>query len=196
MLASRAFGGVASVLWKGGVMPVSAHDVAREMAARLDGRLPVIKKHKLLYYVQAWHCTWFGTPLFDEELRAWANGPVVADLWRDENYQWPVPEARQIPETGETVVRYVLARYGFMSSQDLIELTHSERPWQDAWDPFSGSRRITLEAMKSYFAEDDAADQGDIWSPAWMAGEIEASADIDEGRTEVFETLDDFLESL
>jgi AbrB family looped-hinge helix DNA binding protein len=35
-----------------------------------------------------------------------------------------------------------------------------------------------------------------FWSSAWQAGEREASADIAEGRVKVFESEDDFLESL
>lgn len=35
-----------------------------------------------------------------------------------------------------------------------------------------------------------------FWSSAWQAGEKAASADIAEGRVEVFESEDDFLDSL
>ena len=40
------------------------------------------------------------------------------------------------------------------------------------------------------------ATQAWFWAPAWQAGEREASLDIAEGRVEVFETDEDFLESL
>ena len=35
-----------------------------------------------------------------------------------------------------------------------------------------------------------------FWTPAWQAGEAEATADIEAGRVEVFETGEDFLASL
>ncbi len=35
-----------------------------------------------------------------------------------------------------------------------------------------------------------------FWTPAWQAGEAEATADIEAGKVEVFETGEDFLASL
>jgi antitoxin PrlF len=40
------------------------------------------------------------------------------------------------------------------------------------------------------------ATQAWFWTPAWQAGEREATADIKAGRTEVFKTSEDFLSSL
>jgi antitoxin PrlF len=40
------------------------------------------------------------------------------------------------------------------------------------------------------------ATQAWFWTPGWQAGEREASVDIAEGRVEVFESSDDFLDSL
>ncbi len=39
------------------------------------------------------------------------------------------------------------------------------------------------------------ATQAWFWTPAWQAGEREASRDIAEGRVEIFRTDDDFLAS-
>jgi hypothetical protein len=35
-----------------------------------------------------------------------------------------------------------------------------------------------------------------FWEPGWLAGETEATLDIRDGRTQVFESADDFLASL
>jgi hypothetical protein len=35
-----------------------------------------------------------------------------------------------------------------------------------------------------------------FWTPGWLAGEAEATLDIRNGRTRVFETAEDFLASL
>lgn len=40
------------------------------------------------------------------------------------------------------------------------------------------------------------ADQAWFWTAEWQAGEREASADVSEGRTERFESDDDFLDAL
>lgn len=43
--------------------------------------MSAMKLHRLLYYSQAWHLAWEGKPLFDDEIQAWANGPVVASIY-------------------------------------------------------------------------------------------------------------------
>lgn len=59
---------------------VSAHDVAAYILHK-QGPMTVWKLHKLLYYSQAWHLAWEDEPLFGERIEAWANGPVVPDLY-------------------------------------------------------------------------------------------------------------------
>src|SRR4051794_1852282 len=39
------------------------------------------KLQKLIYYCQAWSLVWDEAPLFHEKILAWANGPVVKDLY-------------------------------------------------------------------------------------------------------------------
>ncbi len=45
--------------------------------------LSTVKLQKLVYYSQAWHLVWEDRPLFPERIEAWANGPVVPDLYRE-----------------------------------------------------------------------------------------------------------------
>jgi uncharacterized phage-associated protein len=40
-----------------------------------------MKLQKLVYYAQAWALVWDDEPIFDEEIEAWANGPVVRGLY-------------------------------------------------------------------------------------------------------------------
>jgi len=67
-------------------MTLSAHDVTRELRARLP-RAGGTKVQKLLYYSQGWHVTLTGARLFDEPIEAWENfadgGPTA--LW---NLAW------------------------------------------------------------------------------------------------------------
>jgi uncharacterized phage-associated protein len=58
----------------------SVYDVAEYILAR-EGEMSAMKLHKLVYYCQAWHLVWDGAPLFDEEIQAWANGPVIPALY-------------------------------------------------------------------------------------------------------------------
>ena len=59
---------------------VSAHDVAAYIL-RKQGPLSAMKLQKLVYYAQAWSTVWDDQPLFSEAVEAWANGPVVRELY-------------------------------------------------------------------------------------------------------------------
>ncbi|MBQ1164076.1 DUF4065 domain-containing protein, partial [Streptomyces sp. A73] len=39
------------------------------------------KLQKLCYFAYGYHLAWEGRPLFREPFEAWANGPVVYDLY-------------------------------------------------------------------------------------------------------------------
>ncbi len=45
------------------------------------GPMTAMKLQKLVYYSQAWHLVWTEKPLFDNRIEAWANGPVVWELY-------------------------------------------------------------------------------------------------------------------
>lgn len=61
-------------------MAASVIDVAEYILTK-HGQMSTMKLHRLVYYSQAWHLVWDGVPLFDEEIQAWANGPVVPVLY-------------------------------------------------------------------------------------------------------------------
>lgn len=46
-----------------------------------QGPMSSMKLQKLCYYSQAWHLAWDGEPMFPNEIHAWANGPVIPDLY-------------------------------------------------------------------------------------------------------------------
>lgn len=136
-------------------MVVSAHDIARELRRRVPGA-GVVKIHKLLYYCQGWHLTWSGQPLFRESVDAWANGPVVADLWHDEDKGRPAPAKTELNEEALGTVGYVVARYGGLSGKDLIHLTHGEDPWMNVSESDSwSSPEISHADLAAFFSQDD-----------------------------------------
>ena len=140
-------------------MPVSAHDIAAVLRARLPG-LPVKKLHKLLYYCQGHHLATFDEPLFVEGISAWDMGPVVGTLWRQER-SGDVPDAKvELDEAQLNTIGYVISRYGSLTGQDLENLTHSETPWQlaNAGRRPRESARIEREWIKDYFRTNGAAD--------------------------------------
>lgn len=69
----------------------SAHDVAAYILKRM-GQMTAMKLQKLVYYSQAWSLVWDEAPLFNERIEAWANGPVVRELYEAHRGQFQVSE--------------------------------------------------------------------------------------------------------
>lgn len=139
----------------------NAKDVAAYILHR-RGPMTAMKLQKLVYYSQAWHLVWDERPLFDEPVQAWANGPVVPDLYaahrgrfrltRDE----PLGGDRDaLSEWERETVEAVLDAYGDKTAHWLSELSHREAPWRDARagieDGHRGSATIEKAAMHEFY---------------------------------------------
>ncbi len=79
------------------------------------------------------------TPLFfSSRIEAWANGPVIVDLYREHRGRLHLsagdidgsPDSLAINER-ETIDE-VLSFYGSRTAHELSELTHREAPWRCA----------------------------------------------------------------
>ena len=143
-------------------MPVSAHDVAAVLRARLPG-LGTKKLHKLLYYCQGHHLATFSETLFTETISAWDMGPVVGTLWKAEK-EGEVPPVRHILGEAElNTIGYVVSRYGALSGRDLENLTHSEDPWLTAnrLRRPNGRVRIENEWIREYFLTNGTPSAGE-----------------------------------
>ncbi len=57
------------------------NDVARYILELQGGEVSTMKLQKLMYYSQAWSLVWDEKPLFDAHIEAWANGPVIRELF-------------------------------------------------------------------------------------------------------------------
>lgn len=140
--------------------PLSAFDVASYILKQL-GELTTMKLHKLLYYCQAWSLVWDERPLFNDDIEAWANGPVVSRLFAFHRGQYSLtslplgnPDLLNIRQ--KDTVNAVLKFYGHKSAQWLIELTHMESPWNNARIGLApmerGNKVISLESMAEYYS--------------------------------------------
>lgn len=114
----------------------TAHDVAAYILNE-HGPMTAMKLQKLAYYSQAWHLVWEEQPLFRERIEAWANGPVVRELYRYHRGQfsvsnWPQGDADALTEKERSSIDAVLGFYGRKSAHELSELTHREDPWRRA----------------------------------------------------------------
>jgi uncharacterized phage-associated protein len=97
------------------------------------GAVEALKLQKLVYYCQAWHLAWSGSPLFRQNFQAWANGPVCRELYDAHYRQYLVLPGgivgQPLTRAERSTVDRVLDFYGGMTPQQLSDLTHSEEPW-------------------------------------------------------------------
>lgn len=136
----------------------TAHDVAAYVL-RARGPMTAMKMQKLVYYSQAWSLVWDEEPLFTERIEAWANGPVIPDLYREHRGRFQLKEG-DIPgdpdalsEDQRETVDAVLNGYGPLSAHQLSELTHRERPWLRARQGLSAGERGNAEIARHSMAE-------------------------------------------
>lgn len=126
------------------------------------GSMTAMKLQKLVYYSQAWHLAWEEVPLFDDRIEAWANGPVVARLFREHRGKFEVSPGEISGAGGNLTaderesVDTVLLTYGDYEPFQLSELTHREAPWKDARKGMSPGERgcslIEPQAMLEYYS--------------------------------------------
>ncbi|MEM6738388.1 MAG: type II toxin-antitoxin system antitoxin SocA domain-containing protein [Bacteroidota bacterium] len=98
-----------------------------------------LQLQKLLYYSQVWYVVKENEKLFDQDIKAWIYGPVVAEIW--ENFRY-IKRTSIIPkdrlDSFDTPLLYVdhleevWYSYGHLSGSQLVDLTHSELPWRSS----------------------------------------------------------------
>src|SRR3982074_2117927 len=113
----------------------TCHDVAAYILSK-KGIVSAMKLQKLVYYCQAWSLVWDDRPMFNEPIQAWANGPVVYDLYekhrgRFQVADWPWGNPKELDDDARETVDAVLEFYGAKSAQWLSDLTHKEDPWRN-----------------------------------------------------------------
>lgn len=110
-------------------------DVAKFITEQV-GEVSAMKLQKLMYYAQAWNLVWEEEQLFPDDFQAWANGPVLPNLYARHRGMFKVDaslfdEADSSRLSGlerENIAR-VLGFYGDKTAQWLSNLTHQETPW-------------------------------------------------------------------
>lgn len=151
------------------VLPQSAHnvqlsvfDVACYVMSKIKN-CTTMKLQKLLYYCQAWYLVWNEKPLFKEQIEAWANGPVIRELYNFHKGLFTITEnmmnvgnPSKLTDNQKADIDTVLDAYAAKTSQWLIDQTHLELPWKEARKGMQPSERghnvITHQAMAEYYS--------------------------------------------
>ena len=118
-----------------------------------------LKMQKLLYYAQAWHLVNFHKPLFTDKIEAWKLGPVVQQVYQKFKVHGPRPIAYQDHKGAEESIferkslDFLKEFYGIyikVPAHDLVNMSHSERPWISA---FKRNESIDLNTMEDFYTK-------------------------------------------
>ena len=152
-------------------LKIRVFDVAAYILERM-GVMTTMKLQKLVYYSQAWSLVWDEKSLFEDNIEAWANGPVVRDLFNYHRGMYeissmPIGNPRLLNQEQQDTVDAVLEYYGDKSAQWLIDLTHMEEPWIQTRRGLPiqerGNRVIPLDMIADYYSslpvEEDLEDE-------------------------------------
>lgn len=137
-------------------------DVARYIMDQLTGTITAMKLQKLVYYCQAWSLVWDDKPLFEEKIEAWANGPVIPELYDRHRGAYEVfprmfpGNPNNLDENQKETIDIVLKDYGKNSSYELSQMTHVEDPWRNQRFGLGpgdrGYREISKESIAEYYS--------------------------------------------
>ena len=153
-----------------GVRPDTPHQKGNGMAKVQDVAAYIISKkrpldtmklQKLLYYSQAWSLVWDSRQLFTAKIEAWANGPVVREVFKIYQGKYTVSNSLAgdktalLPKEKDTIDS-VLKFYGDRDGFNLSELTHMEDPWRNARKGVAPGAKsdteISKAAMRDYYS--------------------------------------------
>lgn len=138
----------------------TVHDIAALIIAE-QGELSAMKLQKLVYYSQAWSLAKLDRPLFDEDIEAWANGPVVPELFNGHRGRfmvstWLEGDAALVPPASRKLIREVLGAYASLTARELSDRTHREGPWLSARGSIAtgawSNAVITQASLRSFYA--------------------------------------------
>ena len=135
-------------------------DVARYILHR-QGSMTTMKLQKLVYYCQAWSLVWDEKPIFEDKIEAWASGPVVRDLYNHHRGAFLISDIKKgnvdnLTKEQKETIDAVLESYGDKPAQWLADLTHMEKPWDEAREGIEPGENceneITPASMHEYYS--------------------------------------------
>lgn len=114
------------------------------------------KLQKLIYYAQAMYSAVYGKPLFQEKIQAWANGPVVREVYdsKKRNDFDNMPSA-ELDDDVVRVLQVVNSIYGVLTTEELIKQTHEEKPWNELKEYAEQklNPEIDFEVIKEFYKD-------------------------------------------
>jgi uncharacterized phage-associated protein len=118
-------------------MTANVQDVAAYIL-REEAPMSAMKLQKLCYFAYGYHLAWEDRQLFPERFEAWANGPVVYELYAEHRGQYRLEKGDiggdpSKLDTGEREsIDAVLESFKAFSAHELSAMTHRPGPWLEA----------------------------------------------------------------
>lgn len=123
-----------------------------------------LKLQKLLYYAQGFYLAFYDTRLFNDEIEAWAHGPVVPSIYhdyKDNKYNEITkkynPVEINLSNQEKELIEEVWDIFKAYDGKELEKLTHSEDPWKDTRGTLPeyaySDEKIAPELIKTYFKQ-------------------------------------------
>lgn len=125
-----------------------------ECAEQLQLPISNLQLQKILYYLQGNYMKEFSKKAFSDLIECWEYGPVVQKSWKIFSYYGREPIKNlgnnlKISDKERELIISVLRKYLSINVWELVEKTHQELPWKQAYE--SNSKYITDESMEKQF---------------------------------------------
>lgn len=129
-------------------------------ADKIGNRITHLQLQKILYYIQGYHLSVFGVPLFDDIISAWPYGPVVDVVYKKyfifgaikltQEYEPILP----IRDEQKKLINAIIDDKSSLTGIMLVSASCSEKPWKNLEQQAKEHRRpeITIESIREFFS--------------------------------------------
>lgn len=126
-----------------------------------DKTISNLKLQKILYFVQANFLVSKNQPCFPEQIEAWDFGPVVPEVYQEyKTYGGASIPAffrsymvSSISLDDRKLIDEMVDSCAGYSASALVEITHRQTPWIEAYNKPGKNNVITNESIKKFFSE-------------------------------------------
>lgn len=100
--------------------------------------MSAMKLQKLCFFAYGYHLAWEDRQLFPERFEAWANGPVVYELYDQHRGRFNLDKGdiagdpTALDDDERDSVNVVLENFRSFDAHELSAMTHRPGPWLDA----------------------------------------------------------------
>lgn len=129
-----------------------------------DNPITNLKLQKLLYYAQGWSFVELKKELFEDEIEAWQYGPVVPGVYNTYKSFKNLPIEYDIEKDNSNIeenfdketldfLKKFYESYIVIPAFRLVESSHQERPWLEAYNNKGPKSIIEKGVIKEFFEE-------------------------------------------